>query len=138
MTFKRPFNIKKLEDKTINQLNQNEELIYAVKLESRVHTGGTATATRILLGQDMETGQAWFSANGSPVTSRTFSFFEKKGTITYATAHVQDVRFSCSVTDVTQSQITIGITPLDQLVTGISSVTTASLSVFWQVVASNF
>src|SRR3990167_2024934 len=134
MTLKKRTTIKAFTPENIPALNDNLDTLFTVKAESR-WARNTSEAKGYAF-QSFEHGFVNFSANGSAITTRTFALVENKGTIIYACANAMSEQFRSFVTDVTNSHIIIGTTPVSQT-DSFSSVTTATVRVFFQVVGSD-
>lgn|SRR3990167_576953 len=144
MTIKKPNQIKAVTDKELNSINQNWDTLYSLKLESRHKRTESGVTSHIY--QSMETGEVWFSANGSATTQRSFGFEERQSTIIVAVAQARSSGITATVMDVTNTGITIECYPTRvwdiavstclSLMT-FSQATTASVSIYYLVVGSN-
>lgn len=123
MTMKPPHRIRTFQDSEVARHNQNMENAYSTRVEG-LYKNNSGTATTYLY-QSIETGEAAFSATGSATVARSFGFKEKKGTVLYAQAHARSINFIASVTDVTQTGITVECAPRQYLQTS-ASVTNGS------------
>lgn len=120
-------------------IDQNFNRLYESKLESRYKRDGvSSSAITVKPYQTLETGDADFSANGSAVTTRIFALQERPSTIITAIAHAYHAGFLATVTDITQSQITIACTAWTQTTgRGFSLTTTGTVRVVWNVLGSS-
>jgi len=134
MTLKKRTTIKAFTPENIPALNENLDALFTVKAESR-WARNTSEAKGYAF-QSIEHGFVNFSSNGSAVTIRVFPLAEKKGTIIYANANAMSDQIRAFVTDVTSSQISIGVESISQS-DGLSNVTTGTIRVFYQVVGSD-
>lgn len=145
MPLKLPNKIKKFQDKETGLVNQNFETLFNVKPESRFLREGSVVNPYI--GQAFEHGRVTFSANGSSTILQSFSLEEKYDTIIYANAHAVHSAVTARVVDITQSQISIECTAFSITAVSIvnsaitaaplfSAITTASITVYFQVVGA--
>jgi len=134
MTLKVPFKFLNMKDERAPELNRSFSRAYSTRLESfNVRNSATINARTY---QSMEHGEVSFSANGSPVTTLTFALAEKHNTIIYAEAHAISTVVVATVTDITNTSITMA---MQNMSAGgdISDVTTDTIKVFYQVVGSS-
>jgi len=126
--------IKSLDERDIPTLNKTITRAYQTRLEGIYHREESGVFQ--LLYQSIETGDVYFSANGSPTTQRTFALAEKQHKILFAKAEALDTRIKATITDVTLTAVTIALSMISA--TGnFSAVTTASIRVFYEVKGSN-
>ena len=136
MAIKKPYTIRALTDKEVPNINQDFDILYSHKLESRWKNEFSSTALESNLYQVVEYGEVAFSANGSAITTRTFSLAETHGRIIYANAHARFRGAIATVTDVTGTAITIDCAAMTAT-NNLSALTTATIRVFYQVVGSS-
>lgn len=136
MTVKKRHTHKSLGATEVHQLNENLDSLYSHKIESRFSYRPSASASVAAIFQAMETGEATFSATGSATVARTFSLAEQHGSILFAQAHAKSTLVTAHVTDVTSTAITIECRTVSGTAL-FSSVTTASISVWWSVIGSS-
>lgn len=135
MTIRKPYTIKNMSVEEASQLDDSINRLYVNKLESRVKRD-TSDNLQVHTYQVGEYGESNFSSNGSATVVKSFAFQETFSTIIYANAHAKSALTSAHVTDVTGSGITITLRSISGTA-GLSGVTTATISVFWQVIGAN-
>jgi len=134
VTLKKPHNLKTLEKNEATLLDENVGRLYRDKLEGRFATvNSTATLETF---QSVEHGRIDFSSTGSPTMAKTIKLADFHGKILYATAHSQDQLAIATVTDVTSTSITLLLRSVSGTA-NFSSVTTALVSVYYQIVGSS-
>jgi len=134
MTLKTPFKFLNMKDERAPELNRSFARVYSTRLESfNIRNSGSINVRTY---QSMEHGEVSFSANGSPITTRTFALASKHNTIVYAEAHAVSTVVVATVTDITKTSITIA---MQNMSAGgdISSNTGDTIQVFYQVVGSS-
>ena len=134
MTMKKPTTIKEFSPGTAPKLNQNLDVLYYGKLESRWKRESSGITSYIY--QSMETGEVTFSSTGSATISKSFGFKERMGTVVFAIAHSQNINTLATVTDITNTGLTIECRTVSGTA-DFSAVTTASFSVFFQAIGSS-
>ena len=146
MAKKRPFYIKAFTDDTISQFNENEEHLYKRKIESIYHR--TITGTAAYLYQDIETWNIDYSANSTQGVARTWAFSQNKNTVICVHATTRNPEFVASVTDITNSHVTVtvnamrlnstaSLASLAATYVNWSAITTACIGVMISVIGSN-
>ena len=135
MTLKKPHTISKMLPIEAALLEEDLRIAYENKIESRTKRTDSTTVT-VLKYQQMEHGEVDFSANGSQATQLTFNLAETHTTIVYAVAHAKSEFITAHVTDITNTAITIVAKPFSSTAL-FSSVTTATVKVYYQVIGSN-
>lgn len=134
MTIKNRFKHRDLSEAETPKLNENLDVLYSHKLESK-HLQ-TSSGTTAYTYQAMEHGLFDFSATGSPTVARSFELSERHGKIVYATAHAKSTLVTAHVTDVTNTSITVECRTVSGTA-NFSGVTTAAVPVYWQVIGSS-
>lgn len=149
MSAKKPNTITEITPQTVPKLNQNIDLLYSHKAESR-HKNVNGTHSEMIF-QSFQHGEVIFSANGSPSTVLSFGFKERQQTIIFAIAHAKSNAVTAHVTDVTNTGITIEVFPRVNIdITAVvntttatstllkfSQATTANVTIYYQVVGSS-
>lgn len=135
MSLNVPYRFRAFISSDAGKLNENFSRVYAVKLESRWHYDASSTAGVSYLYQGMELGEANFSANGSGTIVKSFPLVDIYGKILFATAHAKNSAAIAYVSDVTGTSITIEVRTVSGTA-GFSSVITASVPVYWQVIGA--
>jgi len=136
VTLKVPSQLKSLDASTVPSVNKNFERSFQVKVESIHSYQQSSTAHVPFLYQSMEHGENTYSATGSATITKTFSLKEKQNKIIFVKAHALSTQVSAHVTDITQTAVTIECRTISGTAL-FSSVTTASVKVFWEVIGSN-
>jgi len=134
LTLKKPHHLKTMESNEAPLLDENTSRLYQNKIESRFSTDNETTT--IDSYQSVEHGRLDFSATGSPTIAKTVKTAELHGKIIYATAHAQNTLAIATVTDVTNTSITISLRSISGTA-NFSSVTTDVVSVYYQIVGSS-
>ena len=126
-------------DADLEQLAKN-------KCEARfVYDGVSQSGGLIRPYMATQFGYANFSANSSPITTRSFPMPEPAGNILGARASVMNHNLKATVTDVTSTSITIACSPWlitadtatgSPSVFNFSGVTTQAVRVFWEVTST--
>src|SRR3990167_4432410 len=105
MSFRKPHTIVKVDKTEAHAIDIQFQELYENKLESE-YRNNSGTNQRFIY-QVQEVGEKNFSSTGSPSVAITLSFKNKFNTVLYANAHARDNSFIASVTDITQSAMTI-------------------------------
>lgn len=134
MPIRKPNKLTKVDATEADQLDQNVNLLYENKVESRFqNNNGT---NRELTWQSAFHGSVLYSATGSATIARTFSLPEKIGTVVYVSAHCISSELSAHVTDVTQTAVTIVLRDADSSGVVSAILTTGQVRVYYQVIGS--
>jgi len=134
MPLRKPHIIRAVSKEEVDQINENWDVLYKVKLESRFKTFDSGV--RSFIFQSQEFGETTFSATGSPTVAKTFALAEKYANILYVNAHAQSILIDAIVTDITNSSLTVTCVNRSGS-NDFSAATTAAISVFYQVVGNN-
>ena len=112
MALKKPWTIKPQDPQKDDRINQNLDVLYKTKLESRWTRKASGSGITSYIYQVMETGKTPdLSANGSANMVVSYGFHEKHGTVIYAQAHSTNPYISANITDVTSTGLSITFTP---------------------------
>lgn len=134
MTLKAPRRFVSLEEKDAPDLNRTLVRVFQAKIESLHKNENSGIGT---FGyQSIEHGEVDFSHTGSATITKTYSLKEKQNKIVYANAHACNNLGVATITDVTQTAVTIVLRTVSGTA-NLSSVITASVKVFYQVIGSN-
>lgn len=139
MTQKKKHILKGFSLNEIPKLDENFNDLYRNKIESIALYDASASGAALRSYQAMEHGYAYFSANGSAVTTRTFPVRSQFEQIIYANAHARHSAITARVTDITNTSITIDAVSVSASggAQAFSLTTTASLTVYWQIIGSS-
>jgi len=136
MTQRKPHYISKIDDGSVELLDENVDSLYEKKAESHMYYNGSASETVVKAYQSQQLGKGVFSATGSPTVTKTFPLPEKQVDVIYVTAHACSDLFTAHVTDVTQTSVAVTIQNRSGA-GNISANSTEACTVFWQVIGSN-
>jgi hypothetical protein len=138
MTQKKKHTIKGFSLNDVPKLDENLNDLYRSKIESLNLYDASASGAAIRIFQSIEHGYAYFSANGSAVTTRSFPIRSQFEQVIYANAHARHSAITARVTDITASSITIDAVAVSASggAQAFSLTTTASVTIYWQIIGS--
>lgn len=134
MSQKKPHAITLLEPGQAKDIDANFDDLYKRKVESAYFYDVSATSLKFY--QSMEMGRFNVSATGSPTLSVSIPLKDVKGDVLYANAVVKNTELLISITDVTQSTISMLVRHLSST-TKLSAIAgTATIGCYFQVIRS--
>lgn len=138
MSIKKPYTIKNFEQSEAPALDENTRRLYECKVEARLFTDDiSASASVIKSYQSIEHGQFRVSATGSATVVSVKPLKDGDEPVLYANAVCVSSLLASHVTDVTNTAITITTIAVSGSGQSISSITSGSLMVMYQVVRSS-
>ena len=149
MSRRKPYTLRSLGKEEAAQVNANFDRLYRSTIESTLGYDPASSATLVKAFQVEETGRWICSANGSPTVVRSFPLRSAMSDLLFATVSVRNsaaggsasagnasAAVTAYITDITASSVSMEVRTFSGGTT-FSSVTTASLVVFWRVLASS-
>ena len=141
MSRKKPFTLRSLGKEEAAQANSNFDALFRSRVESLLFYDPSVSGTVVMPFQIEEGGRAFFSGNGAGcgTVARSFPVRSLFSDVVDVQAHAISPNASAViiavVTDLTATSITIEARTLSAA-TAFSSVTSASVSVFWKICGS--
>ena len=143
MTFRNDEKINDFDVGSVTPLNRSLDALYKTRIEGVYHNNQTSIKSYIY--QTMETGEVVFSATGSATVTIAIGFKEKKETVFGAFANAKSTVVHASVTNTTDSGMSITLFPnvnyLSPTTTGYTAIsaaiTTGQVTVNYLVLGNN-